>query len=114
MTEEKKFHKLPELLKGIRIQFIDKDDKTRVERIHSRTGNTITVTNASKEKTRLKLDHVKGYWKPRVMAKYDNMIPLVDTDIQLRKDCNKQKRKEGLRQSGLLKCNECDTKECGI
>lgn len=76
MTEEKKFHKLPELQKGIRIQYKDKDDKTRVERIHSRTGNTITAINSLKEKTRVKLDQVKGYWKPRVKAKYDNMFSL--------------------------------------
>ncbi len=75
MTEQT-FRKFPELVKGIRIQYIDKDDKTRVERIHSRTGNKITVINSLKEKTRVKLDQVKGYWKPRVKAKYDNMMSL--------------------------------------
>lgn len=73
---EQKFRKFPELVKGIRIRYIDKDDKTRVERIHSRTGNTITVINGLKEKTRIKLDRVKGYWKPKVKAKYDNMMSL--------------------------------------
>ena len=75
MTEQK-FRKFPELQKGIQIKYIDKDDKTRVERIHSRTGNTITVINGLKEKTRVKLGQVKGYWKPRVKAKYDNMMSL--------------------------------------
>lgn len=114
MTAEQKFRKFPELRKGIRVQYIDKDDKTRVERIHARTGNTITVINSLKEKTRVKLEKIKGYWKPKVKTNPGNLIPLMDENKQLKKDCSKQKRKEGLRQTGLLKCNECSAKECGI
>lgn len=76
MNTEQTFRKFPELHKGIRIQFIDKDEKTRVERIHSRKGNKITVINNLKEKTRVKLDQVKGYWKPKVKAKPENMMSL--------------------------------------
>lgn len=116
--KEQKFRKFPELIPGLRIQYIDRDDKTRVGRIHSRTGNIITVINSLTEKTRIKLDRIIGYWKPKVKAKYNNMIQLqvvpivIDPNKQLRNDCRKQKRKEGLRQTILLRCNECDAKEC--
>ncbi len=76
MKKEQTFRKFPELHKGIRIQFIDRDEKTRVETIHSRKGNTITVINYLMEKTRVKLDQVKGYWKPKVKAKPENMISI--------------------------------------
>lgn len=67
---------LPELIKGIRIQFEDRDMKTRVETIYSRSGNTITVINVLKEKTRIELDRVTGYWQSRVKASPKNIISL--------------------------------------
>ena len=71
-----KYRALPELIKGIRVQFKDKDIKTRVETIYSRSGTTITVINALKEKTRIELDRVIGYWHPMVKASPENKIRL--------------------------------------
>lgn len=67
---------LPELIKGIRILYIDKDMKTRVEIIYSRTGNIITATNALKEKTRIEVGSVIGYWPPKVRTLPKNLIRL--------------------------------------
>ncbi len=66
----------PELVKGIRVQYKDRDMKTRVETIYLRSGNTITVINVLKEKTRIELDSVTGYWQPRVRASPKNIISL--------------------------------------
>lgn len=72
---EQKYRKHPELHKGIRIQYVD-DSAVRSERIHSRHGNSITVINALKQKKRIKIEQVKGYWQPKVKARPENMIPL--------------------------------------
>ncbi len=68
--------KAPELQKGIRILYRDGDGAARAERIHTRKGNTLTVINALKQKTRITIDQVKGYWKPKVRANPKNLIPL--------------------------------------
>lgn len=67
---------IPELVKGIRVQYQDKDMKTRVETIYSRSGNSITVINGLKLKTRVNLDSVTGYWQPRVKASPKYMVQL--------------------------------------
>lgn len=69
-----KYRAFPELIKGIRVQYKDKDIKTRVETISSRSGTTITVINALKEKKRIELDRVIGYWHPVVKASPNNII----------------------------------------
>lgn len=69
-----KYRAFPELIKGIRVQYKDKDIKTRVETIYSRSGTTITVINALKEKSRIELDRVIGYWHPMVKASPNNII----------------------------------------
>lgn len=73
---ENTFRKNPELVKGIRIQYADRDSKTRAAVITVRTGNFITVKDALKQKHRIKLSEVRGYWKPRVKASPKNMIPI--------------------------------------
>lgn len=73
-TSRQKFRRHPELQKGIRIQYIDENGATRTERIHSRHGNTITVVDVLKRKKRIKIEHIEGYWKPRVKASPDNLI----------------------------------------
>ena len=73
--KEQKFRNFPELQKGIRIQYSDQG-AIRTERIHSRHGNTITVTNALKQRKRINVAQVKGYWEPKVKAKPENMTIL--------------------------------------
>lgn len=75
---DKKFRQHPELVKGIRIQYSDPDGKTRASVISVRTGNIITVKDALKEKHRIKLSAVHGYWEPRKKASPANMIRVVD------------------------------------
>jgi len=71
---EDKFRSHPELVKGIRIQYSDRDSKTRTAVIHSRTGNFITVHDALKQRHRIRLSEVRGYWIPRVKSSPANMI----------------------------------------
>lgn len=75
--ESMKCHILPDLVKGIRVRYRDKDEKSRVETIYLRSENTITVINILKEKTKIELDRVTGYWRPRVKASSANMIRTV-------------------------------------
>lgn len=66
----------PEIQKGIRIQYLDREGKRRDERIHI-LGKTIVITvDALGEHHTVKQERIKGYWKPRVKASKKNMIKL--------------------------------------
>jgi hypothetical protein len=73
---EKRFRQHPELIKGIRIQYSDQDNKTRAAVIFARTGNMITVKDALLQRHRVKLSDVRGYWEPKKRASPKNMIPV--------------------------------------
>ncbi len=66
----------PELIRGIRVQYRDRDSKTRAGRITKRTGNKLTIVNALKEKSRIDASAVIGYWRERVKASPQNLILL--------------------------------------
>jgi len=72
---ENKFRLHPELVKGIRIQYTI-ESYTAAATIHKRSGNFLTVRNVLKEKRRIRLSDVKGYWKPRVKASPKNLIQI--------------------------------------
>jgi hypothetical protein len=66
----------PEIQKGIRIQYLDREGKLRAGRVHIR-GKTIVITvDALKQHHDVKIERVKGYWKPKVRASPQNMIRL--------------------------------------
>lgn len=65
---------LPVLVKGIRVQYSDRDIKTRSAIIYTRSGNILTVINALNKRTRVVVDRVIGYWPPRVKASTSNFI----------------------------------------
>lgn len=79
MTKHRKF---PELTKGVRIEYKDKNEATRAGKILARTGNTLTViigtkyTKGLNSKYRIPVENVIGYWKNKVKASPANMIKL--------------------------------------
>lgn len=72
---ENKFRQHPELVKGVRIQYAI-EGYTAAATIHKRAGNFLMVKNVLKEKRRIRLSEVRGYWRPRVKASPKNMIPI--------------------------------------
>lgn len=68
--------KYPKLEKGIRVQFTDRQGKTRAGRIKTRRGNTVTVITPLKTKSCVNVDNILGYWKPKVRASPENMTKL--------------------------------------
>ncbi len=80
--KEQKFRKFPELIPGTRIQYMDKDEKTRAGKILSRKGNILTVCIGTKydprvsRKYRIPVENVAGYWKGRTAARPVSLIPL--------------------------------------
>lgn len=82
MNTQQTFRKLPELIPGLRIQYTDKDEKTRAGKILSRRGNTLTVCIGTKynprvsKKYRIPITNVTGYWKGRTAARPENLIKL--------------------------------------
>lgn len=67
----------PELEVGLFIQYIDKNEKSKSEKIIAREGNTITVINGLKQRTRISIERVKGYWKPDMKPSPQNLIRLI-------------------------------------
>lgn len=77
MTKRKKVLRLPpELQKGIRIDFRDRDGKRRTERIRSVSKTTVTIVNVLGQKTRVRREQIIGYWQKKVKASPSNMIKL--------------------------------------
>lgn len=82
MKKETKHRKYPELTKGVRIQYKDKNEATRAGKILARKGNTLTVIIGTKytpklnKPYRIPIDNVYGYWKGRTAARPENMIKL--------------------------------------
>lgn len=66
----------PELIKGIRIQYINRDNATRSEVIHSRENNTIIVKDALGKKRKVTIDRIIGYWPEKVATISRNLIRL--------------------------------------
>lgn len=77
-----KHRKFPEIQKGIRIQFMDKNEATRSGKILARKGNTLTViigyryVKILNKKYRISISNVIGYWNPKVKAIQKNLIRL--------------------------------------
>lgn len=73
---KKKVELPPDIQKGIRVQYLDREGKQRAERIHI-MGKTIVITiDGLRQHHTVKLERIKGYWKPRVKARPENMIKL--------------------------------------
>ena len=66
--------KLPEIVVGIRIEYTDLNEATRTGKVSKRDGNFLTVELCLKERKRIRLNQVKGYWKPRVKDSPKNLI----------------------------------------
>lgn len=67
----------PELQPGIRVQYTDRDSKTRAGRIVARRGSMITIETPLKEHHRIEIEKVLGYWQPHVKASPKNRINLI-------------------------------------
>ena len=77
MTKRKKRPQLPpEIEKGTRIQYRDRDGKVRTERIHAVGKTGVTTVNALRQRTRVKIEKIIGYWQKKVKASIKTMIKL--------------------------------------
>ncbi len=74
--EQKAFKKYPFLVAGIRVRYLDRNEAIRDAKISSRTGNTVTIINVVKTRTRVHVDDIRGYWEQRVKATAENFISL--------------------------------------
>lgn len=66
----------PELEDGIRVQYKDRNEATRQGYIYTRHGNLITIISALKNKERVDVRNIIGYWQKRVKASPSNMVKL--------------------------------------
>lgn len=67
-----------ELIKGVRIQYINRDGATRSEVVYGRDKNTIVVKDVLGKKRNITIDMIIGFWPEKVAPVSRNLIKLKD------------------------------------